>query len=191
MSNDRRLDDDDAMDAIRALVESNRNSLAMMNDEVLELEEVVWRSPSRLAVDPTETISRLAEEADKVARGDVSTLPQAAILRAKAQSEEPAVSGRPTTPDDARQTPQRSDPTFELEQAETGIRALMKQALREQGKVDDEGRITISEDELRSMVRAHIDQWLAQQSDAPAEDPLHGSTDLRTTSPQQGRDKQD
>ena len=187
MSKDRRLEDDDAMDAIRALVESNRNSLAMMNDEVLELEEVVWRSPSRLAVDPTETISRLAEEADKVARGDVSTLPQAAILRANAHAKGSAA----VTPHNAPHEPQRSDPTFELEQAETGIRALMKQALREQGKVDDEGRITISEEELRSMVRAHIDQWLAQQSDASAEDPLHGSTDLRTTSLQQGKDKQD
>ena len=73
------------MDAIRELVESNRNSLAMMNDEVIELEEVVWRSPSRLAVDPTETISRLAQEADKVARGDVSSLPQATILREKSR----------------------------------------------------------------------------------------------------------
>ena len=190
MSNDRRLDDDDAMDAIRALVESNRNSLAMMNDEVLELEDVVWRSPSRLAVDPTETISRLAEEADEVARG-VSTLPQAAILRAKTQSEGSSLSARPATPDDLRQEPQGPGPTFELEEAETGIRALMKQALREQGKVDDEGRITVSEDELRSMVRAHIDQWLAQQSDASAEDPLRGASDLRTTSPQQGKDKQD
>ena len=44
MSKDRRLEDDDAMDAIRALVESNRNSLAMMNDEVLELDDVVWLS---------------------------------------------------------------------------------------------------------------------------------------------------
>ena len=87
MSKDRRLEDDDAMDAIRALVESNRNSLAMMNDEVLELEDVVWRSPSRLAVDPTETISRLAQEADKVARGDVSSLPQATILREKSPHE--------------------------------------------------------------------------------------------------------
>ena len=47
------------------------------------------------------------------------------------------------------------------------------------------------EDELRAMVRAHIDQWLAQQSDAPAEDALRGPDDLRKTSPQQGTENQD
>ncbi|MEC7615668.1 MAG: hypothetical protein VX556_02650 [Pseudomonadota bacterium] len=179
MSKDRRLEDDDAMDAIRALVESNRNSLAMMNDEVLELDDVVWRSPSRLAVDPTETISRLAEEADKVARGDVSSLPQATILREKCPHEAAGKRPRRATAPEPQPQEQRTDPRFELEQAETGIRALMKQALREQGKVDEEGRILVSEDELRAMVRAHIDQWLAQQSDAPAEDALHGPDDLR------------
>ena len=191
MSKDRRLEDDDAMDAIRELVESNRNTLAMMNDEVLELEEVVWRSPSRLAVDPTETISRLAHEADKVARGDVSSLPQATILREKNQHEAAESRPRRATAPELQPQAQRSDPTFELEQAETGIRALMKQALREQGKVDEEGRILVSEDELRAMVRAHIDQWLAQQSDAPAEDALRGPDDLRKTSPQQGTENQD
>ena len=191
MSKDRRLEDDDAMDAIRELVESNRNSLAMMNDEVLELEEVVWRSPSRLAVDPTETISRLAQEADKVARGDVSSLPQATILREKSRHQAPEQRPSRANAPDPRPQVQRSDPTFELEQVETGIRALMKQTLREQGKVDEEGRILVSEDELRAMVRAHIDQWLAQQSDAPAEDALHGPDDLRKTSLQQGTDNQD
>ena len=191
MSKDRRLEDDDAMDAIRELVESNRNSLAMMNDEVLELEEVVWRSPSRLAVDPTETISRLAQEADKVARGDVSSLPQATILREKSRHQAPEQRPRRANAPDPRPQVQRSDPTFELEQVETGIRALMKQTLREQGKVDEEGRILVSEDELRAMVRAHIDHWLAQQSDAPAEDALHGPDDLRKTSLQQGTENQD
>ena len=191
MSKDRRLEDDDAMDAIRALVESNRNSLAMMNDEVLELDDVVWRSPSRLAVDPTETISRLAEEADKVARGDVSSLPQATILREKSPHEAAGTRPRRATAPEPQPQEQRTDPRFELEQAETGIRALMKQALREQGKVDEEGRILVSEDELRAMVRAHIDQWLAQQSDAPAEDALRGPDDLRKTSLQQGTENQD
>ena len=191
MSKDRRLEDDDAMDAIRELVESNRNSLAIMNDEVLELEEVVWRSPSRLAVDPTETISRLAQEADKVARGDVSSLPQATILREKSRHQAPEPRPRRANAPDPRPQVQRSDPTFELEKVETGIRALMKKTLREQGKVDEEGRILVSEDELRAMVRAHIDQWLAQQSDAPAEDALRGPDDLRKTSPQQGTENQD
>ena len=191
MSKDRRPEDDDAMDAIRELVELNRSSLAMMNDEVLELEEVVWRSPSRLAVDPTETISRLAQEADKVARGDVSSLPQATILREKSRQQAPEPRPRRANAPDPRPQVQRSDPTFELEHVETGIRALMKQTLREQGKVDEEGRILVSEDELRAMVRAHIDQWLSQQSDAPAEDALRGPDDLRKTSPQQGTENQD
>ena len=183
------------MDAIRALVESNRNGLAMMNDEVLELEDVVWRSPSRLAVDPTDTISRLAEEADKVARGDVSSLPQAIILREKRRNDvsagRPAPTSRPTFRQDPRASDRRSDPGCELERVERSICALMKQALIEQGKVDSQGRITIFEDELRVMVRAHMDQWLAQQSDAPAEDALRGPDDLRTTSPQQGTENQD
>ena len=191
MSKDRRPEDDDAMDAIRALVESNRNSLAMMNDEVMELVDVVWRSPTRLAIDPTETISRLAEEADKVARGDVSSLPEATILRETGRRETADARSRRAPKDENANPGHRADPTFELEQAETGIRALMKQALIEQGKVDAEGRITISEEELRAMVRTHIDQWLAQQSDAPTEDALHGADDLRTTSPQQGTENQD
>ena len=191
MSKDRRPEDDDAMDAIRALVESNRNSLAVMHDEVMELEDVVWRSPTRLAIDPTETISRLAEEADKVARGDVSSLPEATILRETGRVEAAADRSHHASRDEHANPGHRADPTFELEQAETGIRALMKQALIEQGKVDADGRITISEEELRAMVRTHIDQWLAQQSDAAAEDALHGADDLRTTSPQQGTENQD
>ena len=68
---------------------------------------------------------------------------------------------------------------------------MMGIGLFDSGKVDADGRITISEEELRAMVRTHIDQWLAQQSDAPAEDALHGPDDLRKTSAQQRTENQD
>ena len=112
MSKDRRPEDDDAMDAIRALVESNRNSLAVMHDEVMELEDVVWRSPTRLAIDPTETISRLAEEADKVARGDVSSLPEATILRETGRVEAAADRSHDASRDEHANPGHRADPTL-------------------------------------------------------------------------------
>ena len=152
------------MDAIRALVEANRESLAGLDTGlemgILDLEEVVWRSPSRVAIDPTDTITRLAEEADKVAFGTEAPPPRAAVLR-----EAPDLVSDPgPSRAEARADSDRRPPSFSVDEAESAIRALLTESLREQGKIDDSGRITIPEEELKAMVRAQIDAWLAEHS---------------------------
>ena len=59
----------DAMAAIREAVEERQKAFGALDDGILDLDEVVWRSPARAIIDPTDTISCLAEEADKVAKG--------------------------------------------------------------------------------------------------------------------------
>ena len=50
--------------------------------------------------------------------------------------------------------------------AEASIRALVMATLEEQGKIDPDGKLAVSEEEVRRMVREHIDQWMAQQMSA-------------------------
>ena len=155
---------DEAMDAIRALVEANRETLAGLDTglekAILDLEEVVWRSPSRVAIDPTDTITRLAEEADKVAFGIEMQPPRAVVLR-----EAPDLISDPgPTRAEARVDSDRRPPSFSVDEAESAIRALLTESLREQGKIDESGRITIPEEELKAMVRAQIDAWLSEHS---------------------------
>ena len=38
--------------------------------------------------------------------------------------------------------------------------------LEEQGKIGPDGKLAINEEEVRRMVREHIDQWMAQQMSA-------------------------
>ena len=38
--------------------------------------------------------------------------------------------------------------------------------LEEQGKIGPDGKLAVSEDEVRRLVREHIDQWMAQQINA-------------------------
>jgi len=175
---------DEAMDAIRALVEANRDSLAGLEtgleDGILDLDDVVWRSPTRVAIDPTDTITRLAEEADKVALG-AKPPPRAAILR-----EAPDLVSNPgPTRAEARADTDRRAPSFSIDEAESTIRALLAESLREQGKIDASGRITIPETELKSMVRAQIDALLAKHSHEEVQDALRARADLRKTSAQQ------
>ena len=155
---------DEAMDAIRALVEANRESLAGLDTglekAILDLEDVVWRSPNRVAIDPTDTITRLAEEADRVAFGAEMRPPRAAVLR-----EAPDLVSDPgPTRAEARADSDRRPPSFSVDEAESAIRALLTESLREQGKIDESGRITIPEEELKAMVRAQIDAWLSEHS---------------------------
>lgn len=177
---------DDAMEAIRALVEANRDSLAGLDaglDEgILDLDDIVWRSPSRVAIDPTETITRLAEEADKVAHGKNVEPPRAAILRVDPDF----VSDPGPTRAEARADTERVAPRFSVEEAESAIRALLAESLRDQGKIDPSGRITIPEQELKSMVREQIDAWLAAHPDGATRETLHEPADLRKTSHQKG-----
>ena len=72
--------------AIRALVEENGLALETLDTDVLTLDDIVWRSPARQVVDPTDIIKRLAEEADKVANGKALEPPRAVVHRRNAAS---------------------------------------------------------------------------------------------------------
>ena len=50
--------------------------------------------------------------------------------------------------------------------AEASIRALVMATLEEQGKIGPDGKLAVSEEEVRRMVREHIHQWMAQQMSA-------------------------
>ena len=142
----------DAMAAIREAVEERQKAFGALDDGILDLDEVVWRSPARAIIDPTDTISRLAEEADKVAKGIEDVPPVARIHRPRAEPDFGMAGRKPSSaaPGDA----------------EASIRALVMATLEEQGKIDPDGKLAVSEEEVRRMVREHIDQWMAQQMSA-------------------------
>ena len=133
------------MAAIREAVEERQKEFGALDDGILELDEVVWRSPSRAIVDPTDTISRLAEEADKVAKGIEDVPPVARIHRFRAEPDFGTVA-------------RISSFAAAGDNAEASIRAVVMAMLDEQGKLSPDGKLTISEEEVRRMVREHIDQ---------------------------------
>ena len=143
----------DAMAAIREAVEERQKAFGALDDSILDLDEIVWRSPARAIIDPTDTISRLAEEADKVAKGIENVPPIARIHRPRAEPDFGTAGGK--TSSDAPG-----------DNAETRIRALVMATLEEQGKIGPDGKLAVSEEEIRRMVREHIDQWMAQQMSA-------------------------
>lgn len=143
----------DAMAAIREAVEERQKAFSALDDGILDLDDVVWRSPARAIVDPTDTISRLAEEADKVAKGIEEVPPAARVHRPRTEPD--FGTGRRTTSSSAS-----------LDNAEASIRALVTATLEQQGKIGPDGKLTVSEEEVRRLVREHIDQWIAQQMNA-------------------------
>ena len=143
----------DAMAAIREAVEERQKAFSALDDGILDLDDVVWRSPARAIVDPTDTISRLAEEADKVAKGIEEVPPAARVHRSRTEPD--FGTGRRTTSSSAS-----------LDNAEASIRALVTATLEQQGQIGPDGKLTVSEEEVRRLVREHIDQWMAQQMNA-------------------------
>ena len=143
----------DAMAAIREAVEEQQKAFGALDDGILDLDDVVWRSPARAIVDPTDTISRLAEEADKVAKGIEDVPPAARIHRPRAEPDFGTAGRKPSS-------------TASGDNAEAGIRALVMATLEEQGKIGPDGKLAVSEEEVRRLVREHIDQWMAQQMNA-------------------------
>jgi len=140
----------DAMAAIREAVEERQKAFTALDDGILDLDEVVWRSPARTIVDPTDTISRLAEEADKVAKGNEDVPPVARIHRPRTEPDFGTVGRKPSS-------------ALAGDNAEASIRALVMATLQEQGKIGPDGKLAVSEEEVKRMVREHIDQWIAQQ----------------------------
>ena len=143
----------DAMAAIREAVEEQQKAFGAIDDGILDLDDVVWRSPARAIVDPTDTISRLAEEADKVAKGIEDVPPAARIHRPRAEPDFGTAGRKPSS-------------TTSGDNAEASIRALVMATLEDQGKIGPDGKLAVSEEEVRRLVREHIDQWMAQQMNA-------------------------
>ena len=143
----------DAMAAIREAVEERQKAFGALDDGILELDEVVWRSPARAIVDPTDTISRLAKEADKVAKGIEDVPPVAKIHRPSAEPDSGTVGRKPSC-------------AAAGDNAEASIRALVMATLEERDKIGPDGRLAVSGEEVRRMVRKHIDQWLIKQISA-------------------------
>ena len=143
----------DVMAAIREAVEERQKAFGALDDGILDLDEVVWRSPARTIIDPTDTISRLAEEADKVAKGIEDVPPVARIHRPHAKPDFGTVGRKPSS-------------AAPGDNAEASIRALVMATLEEQGKIGSDGKLAVSEEEVRRIVREHIDQWMAQQMSA-------------------------
>ena len=175
-----KADDTDAsqdpMAAIREAVEAKQQSLGNIDTDIMELDDVVWRSPARPVVDPTDIITRLAEEADKVARGVAETPPPAAVVKSRA---EPDFGTRRQVA--ARHLAASSGKTAKPEMpTEERIRHLVTAALQAEGRIGEDGKISMSEQELRKLVRTQIDKYMAQQSGADQQDTLHGQPEMRT-----------
>tara|TARA_B100000927_G_scaffold218619_1_gene178727 strand:- start:112 stop:564 length:453 start_codon:yes stop_codon:yes gene_type:complete len=139
----------DSIAAIREAVEERQKAFGALDDGILDLDEVVWRSPVRVIIDPTDTISRLAEEADKVAKGMEDVPPVARIHRPRAEPDFGTADRKPSS-------------AAADDNAEASIRALVMATLEEQGKIGPDGKLAVSEEEVKRMVRKHIDQWMAK-----------------------------
>ena len=156
----------DAIAAIREAVEERQRSLGALDDGILELDDIVWRSPARPIIDPTDTIARLAEEADKVAKGIEDAPPEAIVHRKRV---EPDFETRPST----------QGPKPIVDDAETSIQALVVATLKEAGKIGPDGKLAISEAELRLLVRGQIDKWVAEHMTAPDQGGLRNDAEMR------------
>ena len=110
---DGAYEQENPLEAIRALVEENGLALETLDSDVLTLDDIVWRSPARQVVDPTDIIKRLAEEADKVANGKALEPPRAVVHRrttaAKTAVKTPAKTATKTAGPTASPTPGPAD----------------------------------------------------------------------------------
>ena len=168
----------DAIAAIREAVEANQQSLVGIDADILDLDDVVWRSPARPVIDPTDIIARLAEEADKVARGNEDTPPRAAVYRSRAEPDF-GTRRQAAARHLAAATADNGSPEVTTEDR---IRLLVTASLEAEGRIGADGKLAISEDELRQLVRAQIDDYLAQHMTADKQDALHSHPEMRTTS---------
>ena len=181
--------DDSPIEAIRLLVEKNELGLQTLEDEVLTLDDIVWRSPARQIVDPTDIIKRLAEEAEKVANGKAKEPPLAAIHRRspppKPRSDEPDQSQHKA---ERQREPKIARPGIRMAASAAGnAESLIQQRVLEElsgkGLIDENGRLGIEREELRLLVRGHIERWTEEQNATPAEDALQARGIMRKTTP--------
>ena len=197
---DGAYEQENPLEAIRALVEENGLALETLDSDVLTLDDIVWRSPARQVVDPTDIIKRLAEEADKVANGKALEPPRAVVHRrtttARTVVTTPAKTAGPTsspTSGTADRQPSRhrepviARPGIRSDDDAKDIEAMILQRvlddLAAKGLTDAEGRPQISKGDLRLLVRAHIKKWTEQQNASSTEDALQARGIMRKTTP--------
>ena len=188
------------LEAIRALVEENGLALETLDSDVLTLDDIVWRSPARQVVDPTDIIKRLAEEADKVANGKALEPPRAVVHRrtttARTVATTPAKTAGPTASPTSGKADRQPSRNREPIIARPGIRSdgdtkdieamILQRVLDDlaaKGLTDPEGRPQISKGDLRLLVRAHIKKWTEQQNASSTEDALQARGIMRKTTP--------
>ena len=188
------------LEAIRALVEENGLALETLDSDVLTLDDIVWRSPARQVVDPTDIIKRLAEEADKVANGKALEPPRAVVHRrtttARTVVTTPAKTAGPTASPTSRTVDRQPSRHREPVIARPGIRSdddtkdieamILQRVLDDlaaKGLTDAEGQPQISKGDLRLLVRAHIKKWTEQQNASSTEDALQARGIMRKTTP--------
>ena len=195
---DGAYEQENPLESIRALVEENGLALETLDSDVLTLDDIVWRSPARQVVDPTDIIKRLAEEADKVANGKALEPPRAVVHRrtttARTVVTTPAKTAGPTASPKSgtadRQPSRHREPVI----ARPGIRSdddtkdieamILQRVLDDlaaKGLTDAEGRPQISKGDLRLLVRAHIKKWTEQQNASSTEDALQARGIMRKT----------
>jgi len=189
---DKADEDNGAIEAIRSLVEENELALQSLEDEVLTLDDIVWRSPARQIVDTTDIIQRLAEEADKVANGHVTEPPRAVLHRSGKATNANDVSGDQATgrPNKAR-TPREPviarpgirAPEAAADDAEKMIQQRVLDDLCSKGLINEDGRLEIDRDALRQLVRGHIDRWTEEQNVTSADDALQAGGIMRKNTP--------
>lgn len=197
---DGAYEQESPLEAIRALVEENGLALETLDSDVLTLDDIVWRSPARQVVDPTDIIKRLAEEADKVANGKALEPPRAVVHRrtttARTVVTTPAKTAGPTASPTSRTADRQPSRHREPVIARPGIRSdddtkdieamILQRVLDDlaaKGLTDAEGRPQISKGDLRLLVRAHIKKWTEQQNASSTEDALQARGIMRKTTP--------
>ena len=197
---DGAYEQENPLEAIRALVEENGLALETLDSDVLTLDDIVWRSPARQVVDPTDIIKRLAEEADKVANGKALEPPRAVVHRrtttARTVVTTPEKTAGPTaspTSGTADRQPSRNrEPVIarpgirsddDTKDIEATILQRVLDDLAAKGLTDAEGQSQISKGDLRLLVRAHIKKWTEQQNASSTEDALQARGIMRKTTP--------
>ena len=189
---DKADEDSSAIEAIRSLVEENELALQSLEDELLTLDDIVWRSPARQIVDATDIIQRLAEQAEKVANGQAAEPPHAALYLSGEPINSFGVSGDPAAQhrDKARtqKEPVIARPDIRAPEPATGdsekvIQQRVLDELAGKGLIDENGRLEIDRDELRQLVRDHIDRWTQEQNVTSTEDTLQAGGILRKNTP--------
>ena len=197
---DGAYEQENPLEAIRALVEENGLALEILDCDVLTLDDIVWRSPARQVVDPTDIIKRLAEEADKVANGKALEPPRAVVHRrttaARTVVTTPAKTAGPSASPTSRTADRQPSRHREPVIARPGIRSdddtkdieamILQRVLDDlatKGLTDAEGRPQISKGDLRLLVRAQIKKWTEQQNASSTEDALQARGIMRKTTP--------